>query len=108
VSAPTPTVLSTSALAKRLRLPVQQLFLTLRDYGWIDRRGNAWVLTAKGELHGGSYQDSDRFGRYIVWPESLVGHPMLQAIESNQRINPGAMRRYYGHLSMLQINQVLS
>lgn len=100
--------LSTSALAKRLRLPVQQLFLTLRDYGWIDRRGNAWALTAKGELHGGSYQESDRFGRYIVWPEELLEHPMLQAIESNQRIDPGAIRRYHGHLSTLQINQVLA
>ena len=107
-SAPAGAPLSTSALAKRLKLPVQQLFLTLRDYGWIDRRGRAWALTAKGELHGGSYQDSDRYGRYIVWPESLVEHPMLVAIESNQRITPGAMRRYYGHLTTQQINQVLA
>lgn len=103
-----PTGLSTSALAKRLKLPIQQLFVTLRDYGWIDRRGNSWELTAKGELHGGSYQSSQRFGRYIVWPESLLEHPMLRAIETNQRISPGAMRRYYGHLSTLQINQVLT
>ena len=100
--------LSTSALAKRLKLPAQQLFLTLRDYGWIDRRGKSWVLTAKGELHGGSYQNSDRFGRYIVWPEAMLEHPMLQAIESNQRIAPAGMRRYYARLSTLQINQVLA
>jgi hypothetical protein len=97
--------LSTSALAKRLKLPIQQLFVTLRDYGWIDRRGKGWALTAKGELHGGAYQDSQRFGRYIVWPESLIEHPLLSAIESNQRVTPGAMRRYYAHLSVRQINR---
>lgn len=104
----TPAALSTSALAKRLKLPIQQLFVTLRDYGWIDRRGNAWALTAKGELHGGYYQDSQRFGRYIVWPESLLEHPLITAIESNQRITPGGMRRYYPHLNTRQINRTLA
>lgn len=103
-----PEQLSTSALAKRLKLPIQQLFVTLRDYGWIDRRGSTWALTAKGELHGGSYQDSQRFGRYIVWPESLLEHPLITAIESNQRITPGGMRRYYPHLGARQINRSLA
>ncbi|WP_439100471.1 hypothetical protein [Congregibacter sp.] len=97
--------LSTSALAKRLKLPIQQLFVTLRDYGWIDRRDNGWALTAKGELQGGAYQESQRFGRYIVWPESLMEHPMITAIESNQRITPGGMQRYYPHLGVRQINR---
>jgi hypothetical protein len=99
--------LSTSALAKRLKLPIQQLFATLRDYGWIDRRGRGWALTAKGELHGGRYRDSERYGRYIVWPVALADHPMIRAIESNQRTTPGAMRRYFSPLTTLQINQSL-
>lgn len=100
--------LSTSALAKRLKLPIQQLFVTLRDYGWIDRRGKTWALTGKGELQGGAYQDSSRFGRYIVWPESLMEHPLLTAIETNQRITPGGMKRYYPHLGVRQINRNLA
>lgn len=100
--------LSTSALAKRLKLPIQQVFATLRDYGWIDRRGKGWALTAKGELHGGAYRDSERYGRYIVWPTSLTEHPMISAIESNQRITPGAMRRYFSPLTTVQINQALT
>jgi hypothetical protein len=99
--------LSTSALAKRLKLPIQQLFVTLRDYGWIDRQGESWVLTGKGELHGGRYRDSQRYGRYIVWPEELTDHPLITAIESNQRIYPGGMRRYYPHLTAGQINRTL-
>lgn len=100
--------LSTSALAKHLKLPIQQLFATLRDYGWIDREGDAWVLTAKGELHGGGYKRSKRYGRYIVWPETLSEHPMVSSIESDQRINSGAIKRYYNQLTTHQINQSLA
>ncbi|MEO1079122.1 MAG: hypothetical protein AAFY29_06185 [Pseudomonadota bacterium] len=101
------TTLSTSALAKRLKLPIQQLFVTLRDYGWIDRQGESWVLTGKGELHGGGYQNSPRYGRYIVWPETLIEHPLITAIESNQRIYAGDLSRYYPHLNPAQINRSL-
>ncbi|MDP5070742.1 MAG: hypothetical protein NWQ45_07570, partial [Congregibacter sp.] len=48
---------------------------------------------------------SQRYGRYIVWPESLLEHPLLTAIETNQRITPGGMRRYYPHLGVRQINR---
>ncbi len=100
--------LSTTALAKALELPVQQLFVTLRDYGWIERRADNWLLTAKGEYEGGSYRDSRRFGRYIVWPEKLVEHPLLSAIESNERVTAAALRRFYPGLHPRQINRALA
>ncbi|MEM1114292.1 MAG: hypothetical protein AAGI11_20425 [Pseudomonadota bacterium] len=100
--------LSTSALAKRLDIPGQQLFATLKDYGWIERVSDSWVLSAKGEFEGGSYQTSRRYGRYIVWPESLERHPLLAAIESNQRITASNMRRYYPRLHARQINRALA
>ena len=100
--------LSTTALARKLNIPTQQLFATLRDYGWIDRAGESWVLTPKGEFEGGTYQQSRRYGRYIVWPESLDHHPLLAAIESNQRINAASMRRYYPRLHARQINRALA
>jgi hypothetical protein len=100
--------LSTTALAKKLNIPVQQLFATLKDYGWIRRAGDTWALTPKGEFEGGSYQQSRRFGRYIVWPERLDHHPLLAAIESNQRITAAAMCRYYPRLHARQINRALA
>jgi hypothetical protein len=100
--------LSTSALAKKLNLPAQQLFATLKDYGWIKRVGDTWVLTPKGEFEGGSYHTSRRFGRYIVWPETLDHHPLLAAIESNQRIDAASMCRYYPRLHARQINRALA
>ena len=100
--------LSTTALAKKLNIPVQQLFATFKDYGWIVRNGDSWYLTNKGEFEGGSYQQSRRFGQYIVWPESLSQHPLLGAIESNLRITAAQMRRYYPRLHPRQINRALA
>lgn len=105
---PDPDKLSTSALARKLGLPVQQLFATLKDYGWIQRHQDSWLLTGKGEFEGGSYVDSQRYGRYIVWPETLVNHPMLSAIESNERVSASGMRRYYPKLHPRQINRALA
>ncbi|TGD73627.1 hypothetical protein E4634_11455 [Mangrovimicrobium sediminis] len=100
--------LSTTALARKLNIPAQQLFATLRDYGWIQRSGETWVLLPKGEFEGGSYQNSRRFGRYIVWPQTIDHHPLLSAIESNQRITAATMRRYYPRLETRQINRALA
>lgn len=100
--------LSTTALAKKLELPVQQLFATLKDYGWIRRAGDSWALTPKGEFEGGTYRKSQRYGSYIVWPEHLDQHPLLSAIESNQRITASSMCRYYPRLHARHINRVLA
>ncbi len=100
--------LSTTALARKLNIPVQQLFSILKDYGWIQRMGESWALTHKGEFEGGSYRTSRRYGSYIVWPEHLDQHPLLQAIESNQRITAASMCRYYPRLHARQINRALA
>jgi hypothetical protein len=100
--------LSTTALARKLAIPAQQLFATLKDYGWLQRAGDTWALTPKGEFEGGSYQKSKRYGTYIVWPERLDQHPLIAAIESNQRINAASMCRYYPPLHARQINRALA
>jgi hypothetical protein len=105
---PEDSKLSTTALARKLNIPVQQLFATLRDYGWIQRSGDNWALTHKGEFEGGSFHTSRRYGAYIVWPEHLDQHPLLQAIESNQRITAASMCRYYPRLHARQINRALA
>lgn len=99
---------STTGIARKLNIPVQQLFSILKDYGWIQRYENGWTLTPKGEFEGGSYHTSHRYGSYIVWPDNLVNHPLLQAIESNQRITAVSMCRYYPHLQARQMNRALA
>ncbi|WP_417222037.1 hypothetical protein [Amphritea sp.] len=69
--------ISTTALAKALTKQSRQMFAELEALGWIKRVDNQWQLTAKGEFEQGSYRDSERYGRYIVWPESVIGHRAL-------------------------------
>ena len=88
--------LSTSALAKQLDIPLQQLFVTLRDYGWIRKLEDGWALTPKGEFEGGEYVHSKRYGRYIVWPETLPEHPLLRAMEHNRLLSAAQIGRRYG------------
>jgi hypothetical protein len=102
-----PQKLSTSAIAKGLNIPSQQLFSTLKDYGWIQKIEEGWKLTSKGEFEGGEYVHSKRYGRYIVWPESLAEHPLLQAMEDNRYLPATALGKLVG-LSAREVNRVLS
>tara|TARA_R110000772_G_scaffold244700_4_gene358003 strand:+ start:9233 stop:10090 length:858 start_codon:yes stop_codon:yes gene_type:complete len=97
---------STSALAKLGEIPVQQLFSVLKDYGWIRKADEGWFLTAKGEFEGGSYVNSKRYGRYIVWPPTLLDHPLFQALESNKLLSAAALGRAEG-FSGREINRML-
>ena len=100
--------LSTTALARKLEIPAQEVFGILKDYGWIERKQSAWALTAKGEYEGGSYQKSKKYGAYIVWPHSLLQHPLLLAIESSQRLTAATLCRHYSHFNTRQMNRVLA
>jgi hypothetical protein len=103
----TPNKLSTSALAKQLDLQSQQLFSTLKDYGWIKKADDGWLLTTKGEFEGGEYFHSKRYGRYIVWPSELMEHRLFQAIESNKTLSATAIGKPY-ELTARQVNRLLS
>jgi hypothetical protein len=78
--------LSTTRLAKLTNLDSRKLFERLLERQWLTREKGAdgksqYQLTAKGEFEGGEYRESDKFGRYIVWPASLANHRLLTDIE---------------------------
>lgn len=84
--------ISTSQLAKRQGMESRELFELLSGAKWIVRNHEdtpvmkgkpapKWLLTAKGEFEGGRYFTSDKFGTYIVWPETVVDHPMLRTLQ---------------------------
>ncbi|ARN75517.1 hypothetical protein [Oceanicoccus sagamiensis] len=102
-----PKPLSTSALAKVLDVPSQQLFATLKDYGWIRKLDEGWALSSKGEFEGGEYVHSKRYGRYIVWPEALTTHPLLLALEDNRHISATIMGKAVG-LNAREVNRILA
>jgi hypothetical protein len=99
--------LSTSALAKLLDVPSQQLFSTLKDYTWIRKVDDGWVLTGKGEFEGGEYVHSKRYGRYIVWPPELAEHPLLQALEDNRHIAATSIGKTFG-LNAREVNRIFA
>lgn len=99
--------LSSSALARRLELPVQQVFAALKDHGWIKKLEDGWALTGKGEFEGGSYQTSKRYGRYIVWPVSLLEHPLLKNLEDSRLISAAAIGKSL-ELSAQQLNRLFA
>ncbi len=70
---------STTALAKLLNMDSKALFELLVARRWVTRTPNdtgkiTTELTNKGEFEGGEYLNSKKFGTYIVWPNTLLGH----------------------------------
>ena len=70
--------LSRSALAEKLGLALKDLTQLMVDAGWIQQQGKQWLLTAKGEFEGGQYRQSAKYGQYIVWPSTIVEHPVIR------------------------------
>jgi hypothetical protein len=84
--------LSTTALARKLDIPVQQLFAVLKDYGWIQRPSDSWVLTPKGEFEGGTYHSSRRYG------SCMAGHARDAPTITSDRIQSAYHRGVYVQL----------
>ncbi|MCG9659226.1 glycerol kinase [Vibrio mediterranei] len=64
--------LSTSALAKSRNQESKALFTLLKRAGYISWHESSWLLTDIGHRFGGDYVDSEKYGRFIVWPSNLV------------------------------------
>ena len=67
--------ISTSALAKLCAVPVKDVVQRLLDLSLIEEKDGAKTLTEMGFAVGGEYQESDKFGKYIVWPEEIDLRP---------------------------------
>lgn len=99
-------LISTTRLAEQMKIDAKLLFQLLAELGWIIRDENKWKLTAHGELEGGQYQQSDKYGEYIVWPQSLSQHALLAA-NNNEPLSASRLAELYG-VSAHCINSVLS
>ncbi|USD62901.1 glycerol kinase [Vibrio sp. SCSIO 43140] len=85
--------LSTSALAKQRQLEPKALFNELKQVGYIIWHDSSWLLTDLGARFGGEYRESDKYGRFIVWPsklvldESLKSDKLLTATQLGERFD---------------------
>lgn len=98
--------LSTTRLAELLHIDSKQLFRLLNEHEWIVRTDSQWRLTAKGEFEGGSYQHSEKYGDYIVWPISLTEHHLF-ADAGEEWLSATRLAEQYG-VSAHRINALLS
>ena len=98
--------ISTTALAKALKMSSRKLFVLLKDFEWIRRKDESWELLEKGLEQGGQYRDTESYGRYIVWPEKLIDHPLLQAAADATQITASGVGEHFGRSARLT-NRVL-
>lgn len=104
-------LVSTSQLAKQNGLLAKDLFEAFRAEGYIVRQNDEWSLTAKGKTAFGAYKESQKYGRYIVWPENLA-IPMNvgshQAVsDENAKLSATALGEHF-KIPARQINTILS
>ncbi len=95
--------ISTSALAKQLEVQTKDLFSKLLQLGYIVKDGENWKLTDLGKTEGGKYQESEKFGRYIVWPENL----QLNKPTTTQTITATTIGKHF-NVSANKVNFILS
>jgi hypothetical protein len=63
--------LSSSKLAKNLKISTQDLLAKLTDAGLLEHKDDKHQLTVAGTTAGAELKVSKRFGEYFVWPSSL-------------------------------------
>ena len=79
--------LSTTAISKNLGIDTSELFLVLQRFDWIVRSNEKWILTKEGEAIGGLLKKDDKYGEYIVWPETIPLDKIKKSIdESNNNL----------------------
>ncbi|MDD5288798.1 MAG: hypothetical protein PHY28_06805 [Dehalococcoidales bacterium] len=99
---------STSALAATLGKSSQGLFNQLAKMGLIVKNANTWDLTPTGKLKGGLYKKSDKYGKYIVWPQSIKAElDDSQPDVLKQLLSATAIGKHFG-IPANRINSVLS
>lgn len=102
--------ISTTALAKKIGISANEMFMLLSEAGLIRQESESWTLTDAGLNAGGEYKESARYGQYIVWSEKLdingESIPILSP-NSSKLLTSTAIGKHFG-LSPNKINFVLS
>ena len=100
--------LSTSNLAKQLKLSTKDMFQLLVDEGLIFRNGDTWDLTQLGELKKGVYRQHQQYGRYIVWPPSILSELEDSQGKQGQNLITATAIGEWHQISATRINSILS
>ena len=100
--------ISTSVLGKELNKNSQEIFQQLSEKGLIIRNGNNWDLTATGKAKGGTYREHEKYGRYIIWPESIKAEFEERVPESVVHLLTSTNLGKHFEISATRTNSILS
>lgn len=98
--------ISTTALANENDIKPSDLFDKFKSLGWIERKGDKWVLTSIGKQKGGQTRTNPNYGEYIVWPENIKwdnGH----AKQNVKLLNATALGKHF-NISSQRFNLLLN
>lgn len=101
--------LSTTALAKKLNMPVKKLFEVFLNNGFIEKDNDNWTLTEKGKKKGGTIKTHPKLGTYIAWAwdDTSASHSNDSKAEQSKLLTTSALSKYFG-LSKFRMNPILS
>ena len=71
--------LSTSVLAKLIKMERDDLFNALREYQWIIKENNKWVLLSKSQIAGAKYRSNEKGQKWVVWPTSIINNSTFKS-----------------------------
>lgn len=94
--------ISATALAKTNELQKIEVDNLLKDKGYLSKDEEGWQLTSAGEQAGGEVKESDKFGKYIIWPEDILGEEAIGKV-----LTARAIAKHFD-ISSLKINPILS
>lgn len=97
-------MISTTSLSKKYKIPAKEMFARLLQIGLIEKRDNLWCLTDDGIKRGGKFIDSNRFGKYITWPEDLQ---IEVSVGEEHLITARTIGKHFD-LSAIKINHIFS
>ncbi len=98
--------LSTTNLAQSLSTDTREMFQRLQALNLIQRKDNTWCLTPEGLKKGGVYT-TNVYGRYIVWPPSIIDYLDDEDTNSNQNLINATKIGNEFKLSRNRINSIL-
>lgn len=100
--------ISTSALAKELKISAKDLFQKLLEKGLINRENDNWTLTDLGKEAGGIMKTHPQYGTYIAWDED--NKELLLAPEDEEEcklVNTTTLSKHF-NISKFRMNPILS
>lgn len=101
-------LVSTSTLAKNLGISPKELFNILLKEELIVKDNKSWQLTEKGKNIGGEYRESQKYGRYIVWPENIQIDIFCNSSNPQPKLITATAIGKHFELSANKINFILS